>query len=435
MTDPVVSWHGAAWQAAVDRAQLEGRLPSLVAGVLRGHELVWCGSAGADTGPDVQYRIGSITKTMTAVLVLQCVHDGLVDLDERIGRYLPESGYGLATLRALLSHGSGMQSEPVGSWWERSPGVDAQTLLAVNDGSGRVAAAGEYFHYSNLGYAMLGEMVARLRGAPWWQLVQERLLAPLGLRRTSYHPQPPHAQGHSVAHFTGTLTEEPHTDTGAMAPAGQVWSTVADLARWAAFLARGDDRVLPAELLREAGRAVPPAADYGLGLQLQAYDGRWLVGHNGSMPGFLAGCFVDPQTGDGAVVLTDATAGLDTQALVVRLLGAQGRGGASGPWRPSTHVPTLVREIVGLWFWGNTAYELRWSNERLELRNLATTTLAEVFTLADDRVVGVAGYHRGETLHVVRRPDGSVGHLECATFVYTRVPYDPDAPIPGGHPR
>ena len=52
----------------------------------------------------------------------------------------------------------------------------------------------------------------------------------------------------------------------------------------------------------------------------------------------------------------------------------------------------------------------------------------------DGRLVGVSGYHRGETLVVHRRPDGSVGHLECATFVYTRTPYDPDAPIPGGHP-
>ena len=51
------------------------------------------------------------------------------------------------------------------------------------------------------------------------------------------------------------------------------------------------------------------------------------------------------------------------------------------------------------------------------------------------RVVGVTGYHAGEELHVVRRPDGTVGHLEVATFVYTRTPYDPEAPIPGGAPR
>ncbi|WP_422385610.1 DUF7586 domain-containing protein [Nocardioides houyundeii] len=59
----------------------------------------------------------------------------------------------------------------------------------------------------------------------------------------------------------------------------------------------------------------------------------------------------------------------------------------------------------------------------------------ELFGLGDGRIVGLQGYHRGETLHVVRRPDGEVDHLEVATFVLTRTPYDPAAPIPGGPPR
>ena len=420
----------AARQAVVDRAQHEGRLPSLVAGVLEGGELAWTGSAGAPTGPDVQHRVGSITKTLTAVLVLQCVHEGLAAVDDPVGRFVPEAGYADATLRELLSHGSGMQSEPVGPWWERTPGVDIETLLRANDGSGSVAAAGEFFHYSNLGYALLGEVVARLRGASWWDLVQQRLLEPMQMRRTSYLPQAPHAQGHSVDHFTGVLVDEPHTDTRAMAPAGQLWSTIEDLARWAQFLADGHPDVLPAGLLREAGRAVPPADDYGLGLRLLAYDGRWLVGHTGTMPGFQASLFVDPRTGDGAVALTDGTTGFDPLAFSPALLSANA-GGRVQPWRPSTSVPQVAAEVVGLWFWGNTALELRWSNERLELRDLLGRTLADTFVLDGERVVGSSGYHRGETLHVVHRDDGTVGHLECATFVYTRVPYDQDAPIPG----
>jgi CubicO group peptidase (beta-lactamase class C family) len=84
----------AHYQAVLDRYQAERRLPSIVAGVLEGPELAWSGTAGADTDTDTQYRIGSITKTMTAVLVLQCRDDGLLDLDDPVGRYLPESGYG-----------------------------------------------------------------------------------------------------------------------------------------------------------------------------------------------------------------------------------------------------------------------------------------------------------------------------------------------------
>jgi D-alanyl-D-alanine carboxypeptidase len=56
------------------------------------------------------------------------------------------------------------------------------------------------------------------------------------------------------------------------------------------------------------------------------------------------------------------------------------------------------------------------------------------FALRDGLLVGSSGYHHGETVRVVRDDDGSVSHLVCATFVYTRAPYDPDAPIPGGPP-
>ena len=86
-------------------------------------------------------------------------------------------------------------------------------------------------------------------------------------------------------------------------------------------------------------------------------------------------------------------------------------------------VPDWARELLGYWHWGNSAYEVRWNDERLEWRDLARGAVAEQFGLDGDRIVGLAGYHHGETLHVVRRDDGSVDHLECATFVYTREPY------------
>ncbi len=277
-----------------------------------------------------------------------------------------------------------------------------------------------------------------MRGASWLEVVTTRLLAPLGMSRTTYDPRAPHAEGRSVDHFAGTLSVEPHQDTGAMAPAGQLWSTIADLARWAAFLADGHPDVLPARVLREMGRPVPPAADYGLGLRRVLHEGRWLVGHTGSMPGFQASLFVDPVDRDGVVVLANATTGLPADAMPGILLGGDpvephALPGAVEPWVPSADVPAWVREVLGVWFWGNTAVELRWHDAHLHLRGLASGELSDVFEVdGDGRVVGSRGYHRGERLDVVRRHDGAVSHLECATFVYTRVPYDPDAPIPGG---
>lgn len=410
------------WQAALDRAQRTGRLPSIVGGVLRGGSLVWTGTAGDTPGVDQQYRIGSITKTLTAVLVLQCRDDGLLRLDEPLGTHVPESGYRDATLRQLLSHTSGMQAEPVGPWWERSPGVSTPDLLSANDGTARVLEPGMSFHYSNLGFALLGEVVARLRGEDWWSLVQRRLLEPLGMARTTYDPQPPHAQGSSVDHFAGTRHDEPHADTRAMAAAGQLWSTVGDLATWLAFLAAGHPDVLDRETLVEMAQPVAPAQEYGLGVRLlRSRTDTVLVGHTGSMPGFLATAFVDQRSGDGVVALTNATTGVGTDRLALDLL----EGVEPVPdsaWTPTTRVPEEVAELLGLWFWGNSAQELRWSDGLLELRGLAPPELSDRFAVTPDRIVGVEGYLLGETLEVHRHADGSIDHLECATFVFTRHP-------------
>jgi CubicO group peptidase (beta-lactamase class C family) len=379
-------------------------------------------AAAGDGDVDSQYRIGSITKTLTAVLVLQCRRDGLLDLGDRVADHLPGAGYGEATLRDLLAHTAGLQAEPVGDWWERSPGVDVPTLLARNDGSGRVFGPGEAFHYSNLGFALLGQVAARVRGRTWWELVVERLLEPLGMDRTTYHPTAPHAQGFSVHHFAGTLTEEPHADTAAMAPAGQLWSTLEDLARWLDFLATGHPDVLPRAVLDAMCVPGAPGLEYGLGLRL--LDGT--VGHTGSMPGFLAAAFVDRDTRRGVVGLANATTGVSMDAFARQLRDGSGQPPVA-PWAPSTSVPDEVAELLGLWFWGNTAHEVRWHNEHLELHSLTDRNNEDAFARTPDGWRGTAGYLLGERLEVAQRPDGTPDHLECATFRFTRSPY-PDGP-------
>jgi CubicO group peptidase (beta-lactamase class C family) len=426
-------------------AQATGRLPSVVAALVRDGESVWSGSYGAPAVPghdpfDVQYRIGSITKTMTAVLVLQLVRDGRVDLDRPASVVLGDVGYADRSVRTLLAHSAGLPSEPAGSWWERTPGGSFDELVAANDGAAAAFAPHERFHYSNLGYALLGELAARVLGTTWWEAVSARVLDPLGMTRTSYLPQGAAAQGHSVHPYDGTLVDEPATDTGAMAPAGQVWSTAADLASYAAFLLCGHADVLSAaELAAAFGPQSGSPEDglrygHGLGFQLLPGGSGTLAGHTGSMPGFLAACFVDPGRRTGGVVLTNATTGGSPAELVVGLLEELERCEPTlpEPWLPSAGVPPVLAGVPGVWHWGNTAFVFAMEGEELVARRNGAE--AYRFRVADGRVRGWSGYHAGEELHVVRRPDGSVGHLEVATFVYTRTPYDPDAPVPGGHP-
>jgi D-alanyl-D-alanine carboxypeptidase len=84
--------------------------------------------------------------------------------------------------------------------------------------------------------------------------------------------------------------------------------------------------------------------------------------------------------------------------------------------------------VLGVWHWGNPAYVVGLDSGQLVMTQ--NGSVAHRFEFRDDRLVGTSGYHAGETLHVVRRDDGAVSHLECATFIYTRTPYDPAAPIP-----
>jgi D-alanyl-D-alanine carboxypeptidase len=431
--------------ARLAAAQSAGRLPSVVGAVVRDGTPAWAEAYG---GPavlghdplDVQYRIGSITKTMTAVLVLQLVRDGRLGLDDPASVVLGDVGYADRSIRSLLAHSSGMQSEPVGSWWERSAGLTFEELAAANDGSGAVFAPMQQFHYSNLGYALLGEVVARLHGRSWWECVQTLLLDPLAMTRTSYLPSGAAAQGYSVHPYAGTLVEEPATDTGAMAPAGQVWATIQDLATYASFLLAGHPEVLDDAWLGTA--FVPQSGEgdaglsyaHGLGFQMFPGGSGTLVGHSGSMPGFLAACLVDRKRRTAGVVLANATTGHSPVALATALVEELERcePTLAPPWTPTETVPPELVDVLGVWHWGNTPIVLAMEGDELVGRKDGEEK--HRFRVVDGRVVGRSGYHAGETLHVVRREDGSVSHLDIATFIHTRTPYDPDVPVPGGHP-
>lgn len=425
----------AHWQAVLDAYQAVRRLPAIVAAV---HDLsaggcsrpVWRGTAG-EADQAAQFRIGSITKTLVAIAVMQARDAGELGLDDELGKFVPETTLGSRTLRQLLSHTAGLPSESAGSWWERSPGVTFGALVEANDGQRQPFGPGETFHYSNLGFALLGEVLARVYGTDWFEVVRGGVLEPLGMERTTLLPVPPHAQGYSVDHFAGTLTREPHQDTGAMAPAGQIWSTIEDLGRLLGFLACGAEGVL-ADATREEMRT-PVQPGYGLGvMNFESNVGR-LLGHSGSMPGFQAVALFAPEAGAGLVALTNATTGFSGNELTARMLGTV-TPPVIEPWRPSTSVPGWAVELLGLWFWGNSAFTCHWNNDRLELRDLARGCVAEEFVQVGEEILGHLGYHRGELLQVRRLGDGSVLNLECATFVYTRVPYDPRVVIPGGHP-
>lgn len=419
--------------ARTARAQRESRAPGLVAGVVRDGALAWSAARGDVAAPhtDVQHRLGSITKSVTAVAVLQLRDEGLLSLDDPLEAHLPGTPAGDRTIGQLLSHTAGLTSESPGQWWERTPGGTLADLGLAPEHL--PLGAGRQFHYSNLGYGLLGELLAALRGRPWGDVLRDRVLTPLGMTRTTLRPEGLAATGWGVHPWADVLHAEPEHFHGTMAPAGQLWSTLADLARFAVFLIGDTGDVLAPTTLEEMTQpaGVDSSAEgwsaYGLGLQVLRGGGRTLVGHGGSMPGFLAGVFVDRAGGDGAVTLRNATSGADG-GLVPDLLDLLERHepAIGGTWRP---VPATVDlALLGPWYWGPSPYVLSLQDDGLlHLGGLGRPGRSSRFAdRGDGTWLGLDGYFTGEVMGVT--PD----LLVLATFVFTRTPYDPAQPVPGG---
>src|SRR5215216_1809382 len=174
-------------RAIVAKAQSERRLPSVAAGVVRSGEIVWADAVGLadveqgeEATPEHQYRIGSITKTFTAVAVMQLRDAGELELEDRLDAHLDVPARGDLTLRRMLSHGSGLQREIPGDVWETLEFPSStEELLSTLEASESVLASGERWHYSNLAFILLGETIARLAGMPYEDYVEQRILQPL----------------------------------------------------------------------------------------------------------------------------------------------------------------------------------------------------------------------------------------------------------------
>ncbi|MFA9428613.1 serine hydrolase domain-containing protein [Egicoccus sp. AB-alg2] len=429
------------------QAQRTSRLPSVVAGLVRDGELVWQGAAGQVDGrpPDArtQYRIGSITKTLVGMSVLRLAEQGRVDLDDRVTDHVPDAPVGRATVLQLLAQAAGLRAETAGPWWERAPGGDWDDLLGRLEQPTAPLGAGRRHHYSNVGYAVLGRLLELAHGCRWDEVLAKDWFGPLGLADTTVRPRPPFAPGLAVHPFADAVLAEPEHDAGAMAPAGQLWMTLPDLARWAAFLGGDGDGLLSPDTLDAARRPVsiddrpgqPWTSAYGLGVQVFAdAKGRRSFGHGGSMPGFLALLRVDADTRDAVVVATNTTAGLDLELSRDLLALLHEHAPKPAPaWEPGG-VDRAALALAGIWYWGPTPVSVTATGDgRLEMKPVQGPARASRFVRQDDGTwLGLDGYYAGEVLRVRYDDEAEVNHLDLASFVFTRTPYDPGAGVPGG---
>ena len=184
-------------------------------------------------------------------------------------------------------------------------------------------------------------------------------------------------------------------------------------------------------------RGEPWTGAHGLGLQIWNSGGDRSFGHGGSMPGFLAIMRIDSESGDGVVVMANSTSGLrpslaDDLARIV----TDNEPRVASEWVPA-EPPEGTLDALGRWFWGASAYTLRaaGSAELVLDADPPGGRGSRFRRRTDGSWTGLDGYFNGETLTFVPGPvDGSRGPvaLNIASFIFTRTPYDPAAPIPGG---
>jgi CubicO group peptidase (beta-lactamase class C family) len=427
------------------RGQAHGRLPSAVAVVVRDGAIAWSGARGTAGGDrptaDTQYRIASLTKMFVAVAVLRLRDESRVRLTDRLADHLPGTDVGELRIGELLAHTSGLESDPPGPWWERAPRPAYDNLSELAGESPRRHPAGRRFHYSNVGYAMLGALVSQIRGKHWTEVVRDEVLTPLGLTRTAVKPDAPYARGWAVHPWADLVTPEPAHDVGLMGPAGGFWSTAGDLARFAAFLAGESSDVLSEDSLHEMREPAAPSDDagltgtYGLGLQIERSPDGLRYGHCGSVPGFISALWVN-ENGTAGITLANATSPYPLGALASDLIEIVERHEPSMPpeWHPMPAAAPAKLAVTGIWYWGPIPHAVRLhARNDLSLSPLGADDSPAWFrATADGSWKCQNGFQAGETLRPVIRPDGSVSHLDIGTYIFTREPYDDLSPIPGG---
>jgi CubicO group peptidase (beta-lactamase class C family) len=421
--------------------QSKHRVPGIVGAVVRDGAVVWADGIGvADVdrpgeppGADSKFAIASITKTFTSTVVMALRDEGRLSLDDSIDEHIPETKHSGVTIRQMLSHTTGMQREPVGDIWDSLTPPERDELISGWNEAERVMRPHHRWHYSNLCYAMLGEVVTRLDGRDWAASVQARILDPLEMGSTTVGLTGPHVQGYYVPPFHDVPVPEPEPDWKAMNPAGSLASTANDLARWAAFLAEPVPEVLDSATVEEMCQPQIMADTrqwslaWGLGIEIVRRGNRIYVGHEGGNPGHISAVFVDRDSKTGGIALMNSTSGPAPADVAVDLAEHVLEHDPAEPeiWSPGSEVPEEFDGVLGRWFSEGAAYSF--TVEKGRLRAIAEGAPAgrkpSLFVkVADDVYRTESEREVGELLRITRDENGAVSRLHWATYVMTREP-------------
>lgn len=318
---------GPALDALLKQQRKAMRVPGATATIVFADGSRWSSAAGkairspeAKATPRTPFVVGSITKTFVAALILKLAEDGALNLDDPLSRWLPAYPNGAnISLRQLLSHSSGVHNyfehpdygqlvfkRPTHKW--------APTEILATFAHKPYFAPGAGYYYSNTNYVLLGLVAEAAGGAQLGEQLRTRFTHPLGLARTYFQGDGPPVAASAKGHLLKPAGMKEISDSTGYRPtrsaatvawaAGDGVATADDIATWARALYGGE--VLDPESLAEMlDDARYPGSGYGLGVRVRQLDGRRLVGHTGSLRGFVAATWHLPADETTIAVLTN----------------------------------------------------------------------------------------------------------------------------------
>jgi CubicO group peptidase (beta-lactamase class C family) len=334
----VLSWHIAVATAGPDFTRVReaaqgeiaaGAMPGLAVAIVHRGTVVFAegfGVANVETGapvtPDTVFQVGSVGKMLTAAAVLETAAEGKLALEEPVGRVVKGLDPVIAALtpHQLLAQISGLRDMP-GAHGEQGDGAHGAFLRTLT-AADRILAPGQTFSYSNIGYSLAGLAASEASGVPFAELMRRRVFTPLGMTRSTLRPVEamkwPLAMGHQKGVGGAFNVVRPMAHDTRLWPAGYVFTTAADLARFAkAFLDGGrasGSTGLHADI---SGRMLTPHVElpnlydgghYGYGTFQFTMRGQKVAEHAGSMTGFAAILRTVPEQDFAVLVLSNAEA-------------------------------------------------------------------------------------------------------------------------------
>jgi CubicO group peptidase (beta-lactamase class C family) len=432
------------------------RAPSAAYGLFDRHGLFHTGSTGAVNGrpptADTIYRIASCTKSFTATALLALRDAGAITLDDPVTEYvpafadvvLPSDDSPVPTVRMLMTMSAGFPTDD--PWGDRQESLtDAELDAVLRTGLRFDSLPGTRFAYSNLGYALLGRVVSVASGRDYREVVTDQILTPLGLTSTSFTFPVESAERVAIGHrrLDGEWQPLPFSGPGAFSPIGGLFSTVADLSRWARWLSSafstGDDRAADGDfdgiLSRASRRELQQAArqisgltahpsGYGFGLFVEDVPELGsIVAHSGGYPGFSAHMRWQPASGIGMVAFENATYAQVSVPTTTALHGLlQSLQATPGPtvWPETLTARALVEaalegaELPTAWVSENVEWGIPFTTRRAAWREALDTIggLDEVTTPEPLRPFDAAqGDESGAPSQLVWHRDGARGRL------------------------